>query len=73
MENNERKAQFNARLWTAARESGRKLTDMPEAMGVSRSTWYAKRKFKTEFTLKEAERLSELLGVSVTWLFPWLR
>ena len=73
MDNKTRTAQFNARLWTASKESGLKLTDIPEAMGLSRSGWYAKRNGKTEFTLKEAERLAMLLGVSITWLFPWLR
>ena len=66
------RAMLNARMRIRARDLNLKLTDMPKAMGFSRSTWYAKRKGKVEWTISEMLKLAEIFEVSAVWLFPCL-
>ena len=64
------RAKLNARIRIRARDLNLKLTDMPKAMGFSRSTWYAKRKGKVEWTISEMLKLAAIFQVSPLWLFP---
>lgn len=54
----------NALLGYYMDERGVTNADMCRILGISRSAFYRKRRGKTEFTLSEARKISDFLGLS---------